>query len=126
MMVIFYICVAMLILLLASPVLKHVFEQPTSLTPVLFMGRIRDNTLVVDSVKDGKIRIGDIVNGKRVTACIVTGFESGSGSFGTYKISAWQYTPRDSVFISSRPTKELIALVDAGGSYENHMETEYT
>ena len=108
MLVLFYVAIAVVVMLFAAPVVRHIYEQPMSTTPVIVRGRIRDKTLVVDSVRDGKIRLGDQILGTQSTICFIVGFESGHGEFGTYIIDVWQFTPRDSSFLATRPVKLLI------------------
>ncbi len=108
MIALFYVAVVIVIMLGAGPIIGHIFSQPMSTTPVIVRGRIRDKTLVVDSVRDGKIRLGDQILGTQSALCYIVGFESGNGEFGTYLIDVWQFTPRDSSFLATRPMKLII------------------
>ena len=108
MLVLFYVAIALVVMLFAAPVMRHIYEQPMSTTPVIIRGRIRDKTLVVDSVRDGKIRLGDQILGTQSALCFIVGFESGHGEFGTYLNDVWQFTPRDSSFLATRPMNLLV------------------
>ena len=108
MIIVFYAIGAAAFLLFLGPIVGHIYQQPMSTTPVIVRGRIRDKTLVVDSVRDGKIRLGDQILGTQSTLCYIVGFESGNGEFGTYIIDVWQFTPRDTSFLATRPVKLLV------------------
>ena len=108
MIIVFYAIGFSAFLLFLGPIAGHIFSQPMSTTPVIVRGRIRDKTLVVDSVRDGKIRLGDQILGAQSALCYIVGFESGNGEFGTYLIDVWQFTPRDSSFLATRPMKLTI------------------
>jgi len=108
MIIVFYVIGFSAILLFLGPIAAHIYQQPMSTTPVIVRGRIRDKTLVVDSVRDGKIRLGDQILGAQSALCYIVGFESGNGEFGTYLIDVWQFTPRDSSFLATRPMKLTI------------------
>ena len=104
-LVVFYAVAAAFFLLFLGPMVKYIYEQPMSMTPVIVRGRIRDKVLVVNSVRDGKIRLGDRVMGVWCSDCTVVAFESGHGDFGTYVVDLWQNTPKECTFIATRPFK---------------------
>jgi len=108
MLALFYGAIAITAILLAAPVMAHAYQQPMSTTPVIVRGRIRDKVLVVNSVRDGKIRLGDQITGVWSTHCFVVGFESGHGDFGTYIVDVWQNTPKESTFLATRPIKLIV------------------
>lgn len=105
MLVLLYAVIAFVAMVIAVPAIRHLYEQPMATTPVIVRGRIRDKVLVVNFVRDGKIRLGDRVMGAWCADCTIVAFESGHGDFGTYLVDLWQNTPKECTFIATRPFK---------------------
>ena len=78
------------ILILISWQMETVYKAPFTFSPASFYGDINGTTLDVARVMFAQLRLGDTVQGERVTSCVIERMDTGTGGPGTYTVSISQ------------------------------------
>lgn len=87
---IFIMATGFAIFILISRQLEVVYRPPHTFSPASFYGAINGTTLDVARVMFAHLRLGDTVEGGRVTSCVIDRMDTGTGGPGTYTVSISQ------------------------------------
>ena len=78
------------IFVLISWQMETVYKAPFTFSPASFYGAINGTKLDVARVMFAHLRLGDTVQGERVTSCVIERMDTGTGGPGTYTVSISQ------------------------------------
>lgn len=78
------------IFVLISWQMETVYKAPFTFSPDSFYGDINGTRLDVARVMFAQIRLGDTIQGERVTSCVIERMNTGTGGPGTYTVSISQ------------------------------------
>ena len=78
------------IFILISRQMEVVYRPPHTFSPASFYGAINGTTLDVARVMFAHLRLGDTVQGERVTSCVIERMDTGTPGPGTCTVSISQ------------------------------------